>query len=111
MPFTEKLKHLDMPGAVFIISAVCCLLLALQWGGIVVPWRSARIIGLLSGFGLLIIAFGLLQWQSKEKATIPLRILRQRSVIMGAWFLFFLEMAIYVVRLTWAVTKGSLTSS
>lgn len=61
MPLSEKFKFLDIPGAIFIISAVSCLLLALQWGGTVVPWRSARIIGLLVGFGLLIIAFGFLQ--------------------------------------------------
>ena len=94
-PLSEKFSCLDLPGGVLIIGAVCCLLLALQWGGTMLPWRSAKIIGLFVGFGLLIIAFGLVQWLSKEKATIPLRLLRQRSVIMGAWFLFFLEMSIY----------------
>ena len=97
-PLSEKYRYLDIPGGISIIGSVCCLILALQWGGTTIPWRSARIVGLFVGFGLLLIVFGLIQWFSQEKATIPLRLLRQRSVITGACFLFFLEMSIYVVR-------------
>ncbi|KAH6669840.1 efflux pump antibiotic resistance protein [Halenospora varia] len=59
------------------------------------PWKSSRVVGLFVGFGLLTITFGLVQWKKGDKATIPLRILRKRSVFMGAWYLFFLEMSIY----------------
>jgi fatty acid desaturase len=92
-----KLMAMDGPGIVLIIAAVCCLLLALHWGGTALSWGSARVIGLFVGFGLLTIAFGLVQWKADEKATVPLRLLRQRSIFMGACYLFFLEMAIYVV--------------
>ena len=63
-------------------------------GGTTTPWQSAKIIGLFIGFALLLVLFGLIQWVSEERATVPLRFLRQRSVVMSAWFLFFLEMAI-----------------
>lgn len=88
---------MDGPGIVLIIAAVCCLLLALHWGGNSLSWGSTRVIGLFVGFGLLTIAFGLVQWRMGDKATVPLRLLRQSSIFMGACYLFFLEMAIYVV--------------
>ncbi|KAI0018951.1 efflux pump antibiotic resistance protein [Xylariomycetidae sp. FL0641] len=95
LTFIQRLASLDYPGIVVIISAVCCLVLALQWGGQDKPWESSEVIGLLVGAGLLFIAFGLIQWRKGEKATVPLRVFRQRSILMGSLYLFFLEMAIY----------------
>lgn len=98
MPFKEKLSRLDFPGITLVIGAVCCLVLALQWGGQTKPWGSADVVGLLVGAALLAIAFGIVQWRKGDRATIPLRVLRQRTILMGAFYLFFLEMAIYAVR-------------
>lgn len=98
--FREKVSRLDFPGIVLILGSVCCLVLALQWGGQTKPWRSADVIGLLVGAVLLAVAFGVVQWRKGDKATIPFRILRQRTIFMGACYLFFLEMAIFAVRLS-----------
>ncbi|KAK8075551.1 MFS general substrate transporter [Apiospora hydei] len=98
MGFWRKMTHLDFPGIALIVGAVCCLVLALQWGGQEKPWNSSDVIGLLVGSGILLAAFGIVQWREGEKATIPLRVIRQRSIFMGSWYLFFLEMAIYAVR-------------
>lgn len=95
--FREKVSRLDFPGIVLILGSVCCLVLALQWGGQTKPWRSADVIGLLVGAVLLAVAFGFVQWRKGDKATIPFRILRQRTIFMGACYLFFLEMAIFAV--------------
>ena len=105
---SEKFGNLDVQGAVLIIGAICCLLLALQWGGTTYTWTSARVVGLLTGSGLLSIAFGVEQWLKLEKATIPSRILLQRSVLMGSLFLFFLEMSLYIVS---AKTRYTMVSS
>lgn len=67
-------------------------------GGTSQPWNSPRIIGLFVGFGLLIVIFGALQWRLGEKATIPLRVLRQRTVLAGGVFSFLVNMSNYVVR-------------
>ena len=99
LPLKTKLRRLDVGGAVLLIAAVCCLLLALQWGGTVSPWKSSRIIGLFVGFGLLSFVFGVLQWKLGDTATTPLRILRQRSIYMGSSFVAFTNMAIFTVRL------------
>ncbi|KAH8654969.1 major facilitator superfamily domain-containing protein [Tricladium varicosporioides] len=103
-------REMDPPGALLIIASVCCLLLALQWGGAEHPWSSSRIIGLFVGFGLLLLLFTVVQWKSGENATIPLRVLRQRSVISGALFLFFLQMTnfigSYYIPFYFQATKG-----
>ena len=97
LPTTEKLKYLDPFGIILLLGAVCCLFLALQWGGSRYPWHSSKVIGLMLGFGFLIIIFGILQWQLGGKATIPLRILRQRTVFSGALALFFISMSSNIV--------------
>lgn len=99
LPLKQKFHHMDPVGCLVFIAAICCLLLALQWGGQSKPWRSATVIGLFIGFGLLSCAFGHIQWRLGDRATIPLRVLRQRSMCVGALVLFFLGASTYVVRL------------
>lgn len=60
-PLLQKLRGLDAIGAVLLISAVICLLLALQWGGTTYNWSNSKVFGCLIGFGLMIIAFAVLQ--------------------------------------------------
>lgn len=98
LPLKTKIQRMDVVGAAILIAAVCCLLLALQWGGTASPWKSSRIIGLFVGFVLLSLTFGILQWKLGETATTPLRILRQRSICMGSSFVAFTNMAIFTVR-------------
>jgi hypothetical protein len=97
MTFVTKLKKLDLPGIITIISAVCCLILALQWGQETGNWGQSTVVGCFVVAFILLVAFGMVQWRKGDSATIPLKVLRQRSILMGAWYLFFLEMAIYVV--------------
>ncbi|KAA8569041.1 hypothetical protein EYC84_000714 [Monilinia fructicola] len=93
---STKLRRMDVFGVLLFLGAIYCLLLALQWGGQTMPWRSSKVIGLFVGFGLLIISFAALQWKRGEHATIPLRILRQRSIFMGSIFLMLFGMMSFV---------------
>lgn len=88
---------MDPLGCLVFIGAVCCLLLALQWGGQSKPWSSSTVIGLLVGFVALSGLFGYLQWRRQDRALIPLRVLRQRSIFTGAMVLFFLGASTYLV--------------
>lgn len=97
LPWRNKIQHMDLGGAATLIAAVCCLLLALQWGGNIYPWSSSRIVGLFIGFGGLMIVFCIFQWRLKEKATVPPRYLRQRSVLMGCCYTFLISVANYAV--------------
>lgn len=94
----EKLSQLDLPGAVVLLSSVSCLFLVLQWGGNMYAWDSPRIIGLLCGFVLLFIAFMALQFWVGENATVPPRIIRQRSIFGSCLYSFFVACVLYTVR-------------
>ena len=87
---------MDILGAGFLISAIVCLLLALQWGGSVYPWKDSKVWGCLLGFGLLISIFiGIQIWRG-DLATLPPRIIaKQRTVRASAIFSVFLAMALY----------------
>ena len=95
MTVKQKLKQIDILGAFFLICAIVCLLLALQWGGTVYPWSSSKVWGCMV-FGLLILIFISLQFWLKDRATMPPRILcGQRTVGACALFSAFLAMALY----------------
>lgn len=88
---------MDVTGATLFLAAICCLVLALQWGGLTLPWSSSTVIGLFVGAGLIILVFASVQWKRGDDALIPSRVLRQRSVLMGSLYLFFMGMVNYIV--------------
>jgi hypothetical protein len=73
------------------------LLLAVQWGGNQYPWNDSRIIGLFVGAGLFLILFVYTQIRLGEAATLPPRILKQRTVAAASGFVFFFGAAIFVL--------------
>ena len=81
---------MDGIGTVVFLGSVSTLLLALQWAGQKFRWGDAKIIGLFICSGSLAIIFCVLQWRRGEYATIPLRVLRKRSIYTGGIILFFL---------------------
>ena len=84
--FKERVKQFDPIGTVVFIPAVVCLLLALQWGGSTYPWKSGRIIALFVVFGILTISFIGIQIWKGETATVPPRIIAQRSMVAASFF-------------------------
>ena len=95
--FKERAKQFDPVGTVVFIPAIICLLLALQWGGTQYPWKSWRIILLFVIAGLLGIAFIGIQVWKQENATVPPRILKQRSVAFSSFFVFCLGGSFFVM--------------
>ncbi|KAF2667948.1 DNA repair protein RAD50 [Microthyrium microscopicum] len=91
-----KLLELDPVGATFLISAIVCLLLALQWGGLQYPWNDSKVIGCFVGFGVLITIFITTQIRLGESATIPVRIFKQRTIRAVALTLMFMSMGLFV---------------
>jgi len=79
----EHLRHLDLVGTALFIPAVVSLLLALQWAGTIYPWSDWRIILLLCVFGLVSIIWGIVQYRKGDLATVPPRIIAQRSIYVG----------------------------
>lgn len=79
-----KLAQLDPLGFVLIAPSVICLLFAIEWGGSKYPWGSGQVIALFVVFGVLLLAFIASQAWRGDKATLPPRILRQRSIISAS---------------------------
>jgi MFS family permease len=92
----QKLRQFDPYGTAVFIPAIICLLLALQWGGSKYSWKNARIIALFVLFGVLIIAFIVLQFVQGDIATLPPRVIKQRSVAFGACYAFAMGASFFV---------------
>ena len=111
LPFQQKLKHLDLPGLLLFVPAVIMLLLAVQWGGNKHAWKSATVIGLIIGFALLMSVFAAWQWHQQDEASIPPRIIGQRSVYSAATMLFFglgsVQLVAYYLPIWFQVIKGA----
>ncbi|KEZ43465.1 hypothetical protein SAPIO_CDS4659 [Scedosporium apiospermum] len=103
LPWIQKIRQLDIPGATLLLGATSCLNLALQWGGIVYPWSNAKVFGCLIGFGLLTIVFLYLQFRFKESSTVPLRIFRSRTVSAACAFMMLVQVAMVLQSYFWPI--------
>jgi MFS family permease len=87
-PLLERIKRFDPIGTVLSLSAIVSLLLALQWGGTKYSWNSGRIVGLLMLFGFETCLFIYIQHRQQDNATLPPRIIANRSIWAGCWYGF-----------------------
>ena len=67
----QKLSRLDIGGVLLLSAALVCLLLALMWGGTALSWSDSIVWGCLLGFGLLAIAFVILQIKLQDRYPLP----------------------------------------
>ncbi|KAH8810959.1 major facilitator superfamily domain-containing protein [Xylogone sp. PMI_703] len=108
--FIGKLKQLDMFGNLVSFPAIICLVLALQWGGTTYAWGNARIIVLFILAGLLWIVFIGIQVWKKEAATVPPRVVKNRSVLGAMWFALFnnasMMVMVYYLPIWFQAIKG-----
>ncbi|KAK4616533.1 MFS-type efflux pump MFS1 [Fulvia fulva] len=90
-----RVKQFDLEGLAVFLPMIICLLLALQWGGSTYAWSDGRIIALWVLFGLTLFVFvGIQRWK-KDNATVPIRVLEQRSIAAAAWFALTLGAAFF----------------
>jgi MFS transporter, DHA2 family, glioxin efflux transporter len=98
VPLTKKLLHADPVGIALAMGGITCFILGMQYGGKSHPWNSSVVIGLLTGFGLLVIALvGWEMWLGEYAMMLP-RLWRQRSLSASAAYQFFF-MGSYIVLL------------
>ncbi|KAH7084736.1 major facilitator superfamily-domain-containing protein [Paraphoma chrysanthemicola] len=98
----ETVKNLDPLGTILFLPSITCLLLALEWGAADYSWSSPQLVALLIVFAVLLVAF--IAWQyftRNTTATVPARILFQRSVAFGGMSQFcvgstMLTVSIYI---------------
>lgn len=109
--FLGKIQQLDPIGNLAFFPGVICLILALQWGGTRYAWSNARIIALLIVFSVLVAFFIGIQVWKKEKATVPSRIITQRSIAAAMFFCFFngagMMVLMYYLPIWFQAVKGA----
>ncbi|KAL4758223.1 MDR family MFS transporter [Aspergillus foveolatus] len=84
----DRIAMLDLPAFSLFLASILCLILALLWGGKEYSWKNARIIVLFVLFGVIMVAFMLVQKRKGDDALVPMRILCQRSIAFGMFFSF-----------------------
>ena len=84
--WADKIRHLDPLGSALLLPCVVCFILALQWAGSTYAWSNWRIIVLFVFGGLLLIAFVVSQLVLPETATVPARVVGQRTVLASLFF-------------------------
>ncbi|KAK0620475.1 major facilitator superfamily domain-containing protein [Immersiella caudata] len=89
-------RRFDLLGAVFLLPAVVSLLLALQWGGTQYAWGSWRVVTTVVVFGVTTLVWAGIQYRAGDDATVPLRIVKGRSMLSAIWFTFCVMAVLFI---------------
>jgi hypothetical protein len=106
----EQINQLDPIGTVIFIPCVVCLILALQWGGVIYPWNDGKIIALWVVFGVTLLAWMAVQAWKKDNATVPPRVFFQRSITAAFTYATLVAgsmlLIIYYIQIWFQAIKG-----
>ncbi|KAK4235719.1 MFS general substrate transporter [Achaetomium macrosporum] len=89
-------RKVDLVGNIILLPGVVCLLLAFQWGGTIYAWNSWRCILLLCIFGIVSLIWAVIQVRGGDNSTVPMRLLKIRSILAATWFAFCLFGMLFV---------------
>lgn len=98
MTWKQKVSELDLVSNLLFIPALSSLFLALSWAGVKYPWTSGQIIGPLVAFVILLVGFAYNLFRRGDRAALPPRIMKNRSVIFGAIFISCTNSASNVIQ-------------
>lgn len=90
------LRQLDILGMVLFVPLIVCLILSLQWGGTLYAWSNFRVILPLVVAGVLCPVFIAQQYYARETSTLPIRLLRSRTLVAGIILIFATSGTLYV---------------
>ncbi|TEY39868.1 hypothetical protein BOTCAL_0449g00050 [Botryotinia calthae] len=78
--------QIDWLGALVLLGAIACLLMAIAFGGVLFPWNSGSIIGLFVTGGILFIALAIQQsyvmGTTEEHRLIPIEYLHSKEIVI-----------------------------
>ncbi|KAJ2084088.1 hypothetical protein H4R24_000297 [Coemansia sp. RSA 988] len=82
--FIERVKRIDIGGALLSILGIVLLLLGLSWGGRDHEWSSTQVICTLV-FGLVtLVVFVIYEWKVSKVPIVPLSLFRVRNVVFAS---------------------------
>ncbi|KAM7187309.1 putative HC-toxin efflux carrier [Rhypophila sp. PSN 637] len=96
-PFREKILQMDPIGCALIMAGVISYILAFQYAGVTHAWNSPTVIGLIVGFILIFITFGVWEYYNGERSMITPRLFKHRTVWVGSLYIFFLAGSYFVL--------------
>lgn len=81
-----RFAEIDYVGNVLLIGGLVCFVLAINWGGVVYPWKSGQVIGCFCASGILFILLAVQQVRAiattPARRIIPLQILNNCTVLI-----------------------------
>ncbi|KAG5659562.1 hypothetical protein KAF25_002121 [Fusarium avenaceum] len=92
----QRFFDLDPLGFVLVAGSISSLLFALEFGKENQEWSSGRVVALFVVFAVLLLIFAGYQVWRGEKATIPPRLLKQRTVLVACLFGFAVSSVLVV---------------
>lgn len=113
-PLRARVAEIDYAGIVLQAGMLVALVLAVNLGGVTLPWDSGRIIAMFVVFGVLFIALGVQQvWNvltTEARRIIPVQFFRSRTMLIlftataGAGALLFVPT--YMIPLFFQLTRS-----
>ena len=88
---------MDPIGTTLIMGAIIAYILAIQYGGQSAAWNSATVIGLLVGFGAIIVVFGVWEAYNGERSMIVPRLIKKQTVWVNAVYAFLLASSYFII--------------
>ncbi|MFF2019203.1 MDR family MFS transporter [Paenibacillus sp. NPDC058177] len=112
---THSKQRIDWGGAFTLVSAIICLMFALELGGNQYAWDSPVILGLFAGFAVLLISFILIERVAAEPvisfAMFGKRLFATSSITAFFYGSAFIVATIYIPIFVQGVFGGSATNS
>lgn len=93
----EKILQMDPLGTILLMGGVISYILALQYGGQTHSWNSSVVVGLIVGFVVILIAFVALEFFQHERAMIPFRLIKDRTVWVSSVYAFFFFGSYFII--------------
>lgn len=86
VPYKKRLSELDYLGTVLMVGACVTGVMAINFGGIIYPWKSAQTIACFVVSGVLFIVFGLQQvfcvLTTEESRIFPCQFLKNKTLVI-----------------------------
>lgn len=93
----EKLLQMDLFGTAMIMGALVAYILVMQYGGQTKAWGSSVVTGLIVGLVVILIAFGVWEYNQGERAMVVPRLFKQRKVGISCIYAFFFNGSYFLV--------------
>jgi hypothetical protein len=75
-----KVVKCDWLGVAIAMAWGCCLILALQWGGVTKKWSDGSVIATLVLIPVLLAVFLLWEWWLGDNAMFKMKLLKRRTI-------------------------------